>query len=201
MVIEFLADPNVAYLIVVATGLLIFLAIITPGTGLLEVGALFGLIFTAYAVYNLSVNLWALLILILGVPPFLWGVRKSPNHALVYLAVAIFLFEVGSAYFFPSETWWLPAVHPLFALVVVAFTGGFLWIATRKALEAWRTPPRQDLTRLIQQIGEAKTDIMADGTVQVAGELWSARSATPIPAGAVVKVIGREGFVLLVDKQ
>ena len=36
--------------------------------------------------------------------------------------------------------------------------------------------------------------------MQVAGELWSARSLKPIQAGKMVRVIGREGFVLLVEK-
>jgi membrane-bound ClpP family serine protease len=39
-----------------------------------------------------------------------------------------------------------------------------------------------------------------DGSVQVAGELWSARSEDPIPAGAQVRVLRREGFVLVVEK-
>jgi membrane-bound serine protease (ClpP class) len=52
---------------------------------------------------------------------------------------------------------------------------------------------------MIGAIGEAKTDIYQDGTVQVAGELWSAYSDTPIPADTPVKVVGREGFILEVQ--
>jgi membrane protein implicated in regulation of membrane protease activity len=36
--------------------------------------------------------------------------------------------------------------------------------------------------------------------VQAAGELWTARSEKAIPAGTPVRVIGREGFVLVVEK-
>jgi membrane-bound ClpP family serine protease len=49
-------------------------------------------------------------------------------------------------------------------------------------------------------VGEAKTRIQNDGTVQVAGELWSARSDTPIAAGNMIRVVKREGFILVVEK-
>ena len=62
---DFLLDPNIAYLILLAGVLLGFLAIITPGTGMFEVGAFFCLLLAGYAVYNLSFNWWALLLLVL----------------------------------------------------------------------------------------------------------------------------------------
>ncbi|MGZ9165580.1 MAG: NfeD family protein [Anaerolineales bacterium] len=36
--------------------------------------------------------------------------------------------------------------------------------------------------------------------MQVAGELWSARSEKPIAAGNSIRVVKREGFVLIVEK-
>jgi membrane-bound ClpP family serine protease len=67
-------------------------------------------------------------------------------------------------------------------------------------LQASHALPSHDLSTLIGQIGEAKTRIHSEGSVQVAGELWSARSEKTIPNGCPVKVVGREGFVLLVEK-
>jgi membrane-bound serine protease (ClpP class) len=52
---------------------------------------------------------------------------------------------------------------------------------------------------LIGSIGEAKTEINDEGSVQVGGELWSARSDQAIPLGARVRVIAREGFILKVE--
>ena len=57
-----------------------------------------------------------------------------------------------------------------------------------------------ELSGLIGQRGEAKTAIGEQGSAQVAGELWSARSDIPVPAGRAIKVIGREGFVLVVEQ-
>ena len=52
---------------------------------------------------------------------------------------------------------------------------------------------------MVGALGEAKTTISPKGSVQVNGELWSARSQMPIPAGAQVRVTGREGFILEVE--
>jgi membrane-bound ClpP family serine protease len=67
-------------------------------------------------------------------------------------------------------------------------------------MQAAHARPSHDLSTLVGQVGEAKTRIHAEGSVQVAGELWSARSEKSIPYGSPVKVIGREGFVLVVEK-
>jgi membrane-bound ClpP family serine protease len=95
---------------------------------------------------------------------------------------------------------WRPAVNPLLAFISSVLYAGFLWIVVQKTLQASHARPSHDLAALVGQIGEAKTRIHADGSVQVAGELWSARSEKSIANGSFVRVVGREGFVLLVEK-
>jgi len=53
---------------------------------------------------------------------------------------------------------------------------------------------------LIGQTGQAKTEIREGGSAQVAGELWSARSEKAIPASSRVRVLRREGFTLIVER-
>jgi membrane-bound serine protease (ClpP class) len=67
-------------------------------------------------------------------------------------------------------------------------------------MEAAYTRPIHDLEGLVGRIGEARTRVHEDGSVQVAGELWSAKSETAIPAGSLIRVIRREGFNLVVEK-
>ena len=97
---------------------------------------------------------------------------------------------------FQGQAWWQPGVDPLLAVIVSLAAGGYVWIATRKVLEADRVRPTHDLGALIGALGEAKTRINDEGSVQVLGELWSARSQTPIPNGAAIRVVGRDGFIL-----
>ena len=58
---EFLLIPNIAYLVLVAAVLLTLVAIMTPGTGIAEILAVFALLLAGYAVYHLSFNWWALI--------------------------------------------------------------------------------------------------------------------------------------------
>lgn len=193
---DILLNPNIAYLVLVAGFLLAILALLSPGTGLLEISAVFALLLAGWGVYNLPINPWAMGVLIFGVFPFLLAVRKSGRP--VFLVVSILALVIGSAFLFQGNGW-QPAVHPILATVVSALTAGFSWVATRKIMEAESSQPSHDLSALLGALGEAKTDLHPEGTVQVAGELWSARSKAFIQADAPVRVIGREGFMLEVE--
>lgn len=193
---DILLNPNVAYLLLMAGFLMAVLAVLTPGTGLFEISTLFAWLLAGWSIYNLQINLWALILLVIGVFPFLLAVRKSKQ--LAYLVVSIATLVIGSAFLFRGEGW-RPAVNPLLALVVSGLTGSFFWIVTRKVLEAEQVQPSHDLRALIGAIGEAKTDIHSEGSVQVAGELWTARSEGLIPEGSEVLVVEREGFILKVE--
>jgi len=194
---DFLLDPNIAYLFLLAGVLLGLMALVTPGTGIFEVGAFFCLALAGYAVYNLSFNLWALIALVLSIIPFVYAIQKPKREW--YLALSILGLVVGSVFLFATDGW-QPAVNPMFAAVSSILYAGFLWIVVRKTMQASHTRPSHDLSTLVGQIGEAKTRIHSEGSVQVAGELWSARSEKSIPNGSPVKVIGRDGFVLVVEK-
>lgn len=194
---DFLLDPNIAYLFLLAGLLLALLSIIAPGTGILEVGALFCLALAGYAVYNLSFNLWALIILILSIVPFIYAIQKPKREK--YLGLSISGLVLGSVFLFATDGW-LPAVNPLLALVTSVLYAGFLWIVIQKTLQASHALPSHDMSNLIGQVGEAKTRIYNEGSVQIDGELWSARGEKTIPNGSLVKVIDREGFILVVEK-
>ena len=193
---EFLLNPNVAYVALVSGFLLAILALLSPGTGLLEVGGLILLIIAGWGIYNLPVNLWALLILLLGVIPFILAVRRSRNT--IYLLVSIAALVIGSVFLFQGEGW-RPAVDPALAVVTSGLAGGFFWVVVRSVVEAEYAAPAHDLQALVGRTGEAKTEIKDEGTVQVAGELWTAQSDRRIPEGTAVRVVSRQGFILQVE--
>ena len=194
---DFLLEPNVAYLILLSGVLLGLMAIVTPGTGLFEVGAFFCLALAGYAVYNLSFNWWALVILVLSIVPFIYAIQKSGRE--LYLGISILLLVVGSVFLFAVDGW-KPAVNPFVALVTSGLLSAFLWIAVRKTTQAAGARPTHDLELLIGSVGEAKSKIQEDGSVYVAGEMWSAKSDSLIPAGSSIRVVRREGFILVVEK-
>ena len=194
---DFLLDPNVAYLILLGAVLLAMMSLATPGTGLFEIGAFFCILLAGYSIYQLSFNWWALILLGLSIVPFVYAIQKPKRE--LYLALSILLLVVGSMFIFPRRGD-LAVVNPLVAIVASALVAGFLWIAVRKSMEAAGVKPSHNLDELIGKIGEARTKIEEEGSVQVNGELWSARSEKTIPAGSSIRVLRREGFVLIVEK-
>jgi membrane-bound serine protease (ClpP class) len=194
---NFLLDPNVAYLFLIGGVFLAMLALASPGTGLLEIGAFFCIVLAGYAVYNLSFNWWALLLLGLSIIPFVYALQKPRRE--YFLVLSILLLIAGSLFMFPRTGDGF-VVNPLLAILASAFAAGFLWIAVRKAVEAASIRPMHDLEGLVGQVGEARTRIEDEGSVLVAGELWSAKSENPITAGSTIRVLRRDGFVLIVEK-
>lgn len=194
---EILLDPNVVYLAAVIGVLFAFMSILTPGTGLFEIGALLALLFAAYGVYNLPTNVWALGIMLVGLVLFIIALRRPDQR--IYLALSIIFMMVGSLYLISGEVWWQPAVNPFLGLLISGLAGAFLWISTVKVFEAREMQPSFDLDRLIGATGETKTPIYNEGSVQVRGELWTARSEKFIERGTQVRVVGREGFILDVE--
>ena len=197
MTFDFLLDPNVAYLVLVLATLATMMAVLSPGTGVLEIFTLFMWLLSAYIIFNVPINYWALGLLLLGVVLFLLSLRKF--RSLIYLGLSIAAVIAGSIFLF-DQPGWQPAVNPVLAVVVSVFVAGFVWIVAQKAIEADRVRPTHDLEALIGEIGEARSTISDEGSVQVAGELWSAKSEQPIPEGSKVRVVGRDGFSLKVEQ-
>ena len=194
---DFLLDPNVAYLFVMGSVLLVMLAVATPGTGLMELAALFCIVVAGYAAYHLSFNAWALLLLALSIFPFIYALQKPKRE--LYLVLSVLLLVVGSIFMFP-RTPTGSTVNPLVAILASILVAGFLWFAVRKSVEAAGVKPLHSLDILVGKIGQARTNVEEEGSVQIDGELWSARSEKAIPSGSSIRVLQRDGFVLIVEK-
>jgi len=196
---EFLLDPNVAYVLIVASVLLALIAIIVPGTGLAEVALAFCLLLAGYKVYIDGINAWAVAIVTLSLIPFLLAIRAK-TWRLPLLGISIVLMIGGSIFLFTNQQGW-PVVNPFLAVLVSLTSGGLIWVGAERAVAAMQRGPVHNPDALIGQIGEARTEIHAEGSVQAGGELWSARSEKPIKMGSAVRILGREGFVLVVEKE
>jgi membrane-bound serine protease (ClpP class) len=194
---NFLLDPNIAYLILLIGIMFGLMALVTPGTGFFEIGAFFCLVLAGYAVSQLSFNWWAIVILALSIVPFIYSIQKPERG--IYLGVSILLLVAGSVFLFAHDGW-RPAVNPLVALVASGSFAAFLWLAVRKSIQAISARPSHDVDAVIGMIGEARTKVHTEGSVYVAGEMWSAKSEKSIPSGSAVRVVRREGFVLVVEK-
>ncbi len=188
-----LTDPNIAYVLLVLGIMLGVLALFAPGTGLLEIGALFALILAGISASNMDINPWALAILILGVVPFIFALRKW--RSWIFLGVTILAVVTGSYFLFKAPDGG-PAVNLGLAIFVSLLVTAILWVIGRKSLEAIARRPDIDLSKLDGMVGETHTSVFHEGSVYINGEEWSAWSEKPIPADTRVKVVSRQGLVL-----
>lgn len=196
---EFLQNPNYVYILLVGGLSFAVLALAAPGTGFLEIGAIFIMGAAGWSIitYNMPVNWWAIAAIVVGAVLFVVAMFRTRGWLL--LAAGVILVVGGSVFLFQGERWYTPALNPIVAGAVAITSGGFFWLVGRKAIQAALVRPTHDLGGLIGKTGEAKTDISDNGSVQVDSELWSARSEQPVEMGERVRVVGREGFILLVE--
>ena len=193
-----LLNPNIAYLFLVSGVLLTFFALVTPGTGFLEVGAFFLMALAGYAIYFLPIHIWALVLLVISIIPFGMAIKATARRG-IYLGSSIVGVVIGSAYLFRGEGL-APAVNIWLVIIVSVLMSVFLWFVITKTLEALESRPSHDLGALVGKVGEAKTDIHDEGSAQISGELWTVRSDKPISAGTRVRVVERNGFILEVEE-
>lgn len=188
--------PNLLYLLLVAGIWAAALGVVTPGTGILEGLAL--LCFGAVGLGTLLIplNPWGLALMLLGLLVFGGAVWR---RQMLWLGLAALIFSLASIFLFRHQQA-AAGVNPWLAVLVSASTLGFFWITIRQGLLAMGDRPAHDLSMLIGQRGEVRTELNLEGSVYAGGELWSARAEQPIAPGARVVITGRRGLVLEVEE-
>lgn len=194
---DFLIDPNVSYVLLVLGFLISVLALLAPGTGILEVMALTMIALAGYGILNLPLNLWAFLIMLLGGIPFLVGFRRNIRWQNL-IALSSLAFVIGAAFLYRGTSW-LPAVNIFLIVFLVPVTAGTAWFISKKSLEAIHIQPTMNMENIIGMTGQASSDIRGQGTIYTNGEEWTAYSKTFIPAGKRVRVISHDGLILEVE--
>lgn len=196
---EILINPNVSYVLLILGFLTAVLALFSPGTGFLEIGALFALALAGYGIANLPVNAWAFVFVALAVVAFCLVLVLPPRLKASVMTVCAVGFMAGATLLFRSQTSWLPAVNPVVILLFAPTTPVLTWFLSKKIAESAAARPAFDPERLIGMTGKASTDIRGQGTVYVNGEEWSALSQAYVPAGSPVRVVKRQGLALEVE--
>ena len=196
---DFLITADVAYLLIVGAFLLLLVSTIVPGTGLPEIGFVACLVFATVLSIQLGINLWAVGVLVLSFLP-LWGTVRYKSWRIPFLVMSILLLIGGSIFLFTGRNGF-PLVNPFLAVIVSGASAVFIWLSADRATRVLYQPPTHNPDALIGQIGQARTHIHEEGSVQVGGELWSARSEHPIKVKSPVRVIRRDGLILTVEEK
>jgi membrane-bound serine protease (ClpP class) len=194
--VNFILNPDVAFVVLGVALLVTIFALLAPGSGILEVLALALLIFVGYAVANLPVNAWALALILIGIVSVIVTFRRTRQWYFIVGSIVVLI--IGMAFVFRSETSFF-GVNPLLAAVVSVSLGAFIWLVGHNISLTFHQKPYSDLDRMMGMLGTTTTDVHKEGSVYVDGEHWSAISDSPIAKGSQVKVLERNGLVLKVE--
>ena len=85
-------------------------------------------------------------------------------------------------------------------IVVVGTTAALFTFIIGAAVRGFRNQPVTGSEGMIGEVGTVFGRLAPNGTVQLRGSLWSARSASDIEVGEAVRIVGVDGLKLTVEK-
>ena len=199
--LNILANPNIAYFLMILGFYGLLFEITHPGIGVPGVlGAIF-LILAFYGLQTLPTNYAGVALIIMGLVLFI-AEAYTPTFGLLTLGGAVCL-VLGSVLLFDSADPVMRVDKKLIGSLALATAGTSVLLLTY-LLRGRRNPPMGGYDRLIGQKGEVKKEIRAQaegGRVFVSGELWNAVADQDIAVGEKVIVDSvQEGMTLKVRK-
>jgi len=191
-----IAHPEVAFLLMSLGILGLTVELWNPGAVLPGVAGALCLLLAFFALQILPVNITGLLLILLGIGLLVLELKIPSGVLGVGGTIALI---VGAV----MVTGTVPGVPVGLALIlptVLAFAALFLFLG-RLALAAQRLRPITGKEGLVGSEARADGTITPDapGYVHVRGELWRARSRTPVAAGQAVRILDINGLTLDVE--
>lgn len=188
------ASPPVAYLLLVIGASLLVFELFTAGVGVAGMVGVGCLLLAAYGLAVLPTRTWALVLLCLAFPAFAVDVQTGVPR--FWTAIGVVALVVGSiAVFEDGPPSWITLLAGI-AGVLLAMLGGMpAMVRTRFST------PTIGRDWMIGETGVALADVAPDGVVTVRDAPWRAHTnrATPITAGAEVRVTAIDGLTLEVE--
>jgi membrane-bound serine protease (ClpP class) len=195
-VLDFLMDPNIAFILLVVGALAIYVEFHTPGAVIPGTVGFIAVLLAIFALHLLPTS-WAGITLILGAFILFALEAKFQSHGVLTLG-ATALLVLGALMLVDGpipqmriRLWTALAVSIPFA----AITSLLMTVAIR----ARRNKVQTGKEELIGQIATVNAPLAPEGTVFVLGETWNAVSAKPASVGDKVRVRAVNGLRLEVE--
>jgi membrane-bound serine protease (ClpP class) len=189
-------NPNVALILMLIGIYGLLFEFLNPGAVVPGLIGAISLLVALYALHLLPVNYAGAALLLLGV-----GLMIAEAHigAFGVIGVAgIIAFVIGAIMMFPPGAPGFQLSPAVVAGAVIVSASLFLLVLSM----LFRSRKRLVVTgkeALLGAEGEALDWRGEDGRVRIKGEIWRARAAKPLPPGTRVKVVDRDGLVLVVE--
>ncbi len=193
-----LTNPDIAVLLLVIGGLLIYLEFNVPGTVVPgSLGTLFVLL-SLFGLNLLPIRHTAIALLLAAVLMMVLEAKYGSHGVLAIAGVACLVFGLATLVDGPIPEL---RVHPATAvgagLGFGTITFGLAWIALRARRSKILTGPQA----MIGGTAIVRTPLCPTGQVEIRGELWQAslRGQASLPVGSAVHVRSIEGLLLIVE--
>ena len=196
-ILDVVANPNIAYILMMIGGIGIMMELYNPG--LIFPGVVGGicLLLSFFALQVLPVNYVGIMLIILSVILFILEL-KIASFGLLSLGAIISL-TLGSIMLFDTgET----AMRVSWSVIIpmVSMVSAFFIFALGLVVKAWLKQPRTGKQGLIGEVGVALTNLDTEGKVAIHGEYWNANADGHILKGEKVRVIRVDDLCLKVTR-
>jgi membrane-bound serine protease (ClpP class) len=194
--LDWLVNPNIALLFLVGGALLIYLEFNVPGT--IVPGAL-GTLMVLLAIFALGllpIRFTSVLLLVAALVLLLLEAKFGGHGALAIAGIVCLTFGTLTLVAAPVQEM---AISPWVALAVSAAFGSITVFLVRLAVRARRMKSHLGPSSLVGSRARAMEPLNPEGHVLVEGEIWRAVSSEPVPAGAPLRVVSLENYLLRVE--
>ena len=198
-VFAFIANPNVAVILMMGAALGIMLEVNSPGIFVPGAVGLVCLVLAVFAFDLLPFSWLGLVLMGVGIAMMVAELFVSALGLLFAAGVVVFL--LGGAMLFEMPD--VSDVTVSFWSVLVPAAAGMVGFGAIVVYAVGRTFTRQQtagVSELIGMVGRAATALEPEGRVFVRGEYWTASSDEEIPADSAVEITAVEGMRLRVRR-
>lgn len=196
-VLNLIADPNIAYILMLAGLVGLYLEFSHPGTLFpgLTGGICLLLALTAFQV--LPINSTGVLLLLLGIV-LLVAELFVPSFGILGVS-GIISFVLGSLFLFDAPAEELAIDRGMIVTAALCVSAFMLFVGTL-AVRTWTQRAASGQEGLIGEVGEVRQRIAPQGKVWLHGEYWTAESDEELEVGQKVRVVSVNRMVLHVRK-
>ena len=194
-----IADPSIAYLLMLAGIFGLFFEFSNPGFVFPGVVGAISLLLALFAFQMLPVNYAGLGLIILGLA-FMIAEVFIPSFGVVGIG-GVVAFMIGSVMLIDTD---IPGYGVSWSMIVPVGIASalFIFFVGGMAVKARRRPVVSGREELIGSSGEVLEDFDGkDGLARVHGETWRARCKQPLAKGQRVRVISMDGLILDVEPE
>jgi membrane-bound serine protease (ClpP class) len=196
-IINAVADPNIAYLLMMAGILGLYMEFSHPGVFFPGVAGAICLLLALASFQLLPINYTGLMLMLLGVA-LLVGEAFFPSFGVLGVG-GIIAMALGSLLLFDTQGSDY-GVDRSIVFTAVGTLGSFVLAVSYLVFRSQKAKPSLGMAGLIGEVGEVRGKLSPTGKIFVHGEYWNAQTDGEIDVGERVKVVGYDGMRLKVSR-